>query len=55
MVAIATQRNPHKEQLHTDILQLREQGQSYRQIAQVVELHWTHVGQILKDMTGESP
>jgi hypothetical protein len=52
-VAIATQRNPDKELLWATILQLREQGKSYREIAQVVSLHWTRIQQIVK-WVGES-
>jgi hypothetical protein len=47
-IAIATQRNPDKQLLRTSILDLRAQGMSYREIAQVVGLHWTRVGQIAR-------
>jgi len=42
-------RNPNKAQLKETILALREMGWSYRQIGREVGLHWTRVGQILKD------
>jgi DNA-3-methyladenine glycosylase I len=41
-------RNPDKEQLRADILVMRADGMSYRQIARVVGLHWTRVQQIVK-------
>jgi hypothetical protein len=41
-------RNPDKAQLRIDILAMRQQGMSYRQIAQAVGMHWTRVGQIIK-------
>ena len=47
-IAIATQRNPDKELLWTTVLGLREQGMSYREIAQAVGLHWTRIQQIVK-------
>jgi hypothetical protein len=40
-------RNPDKEQLRADIFAMREQGMSYRQIAQEVGSHWTRVQQII--------
>lgn len=40
-------RNPDKEQLRTDILIMREQGMSYREIGAALGIHWTRVGQIL--------
>ena len=46
-VAIATRRNPDKQQLHTTVIELYEQGMSYREIAQATGLHWTRVAQIL--------
>ena len=52
-VAVATGRNPDKELLRATILHLREQGMSYREIAQVVGLHWTRIQQIAKSH-GES-
>lgn len=47
-IAIATRRNPDKELLRATILELREQGVSYREIAQEVGLHWTRIQQIVK-------
>jgi transposase len=41
-------RNPDKAQLRTDILAMRADGMSYRQIARAVGLHWTRVQQIVK-------
>jgi hypothetical protein len=41
-------RNPDKEKLRTDILAMRANGMSYRQIAREVGLHWTRVQQIVK-------
>ncbi len=41
-------RNPDKDALRQIILDLRSQGMSYRQIAEVVGLHWTRVGQIAR-------
>jgi WD40 repeat protein len=41
-------RNPDKDALRQTILDLRAQGMSYRQIAEVVGLHWTRVGQIAR-------
>lgn len=41
-------RNPDKDQLRADILVMRANGLSYRQIAAVLEIHWTRVGQIVK-------
>jgi len=32
------------------IMQLRTQGWSYREIAAEVGLHWTRIGQILRDI-----
>ncbi len=43
---LAEERNPDKPQLRATIVDLFEQGMSYREIAQVVRLHWTRVGQI---------
>jgi hypothetical protein len=36
--------------LKETILALRAQGWTYRQIAHEVGVHWTRVGQILKDV-----
>ncbi len=41
-------RNPDKDQLRADILSMRECGMSYREIAQMLGIHWTRVGQIAK-------
>ena len=41
-------RNPDKEQLCSDILHMREQGMSYREIGATLGIHWTRVGQIVK-------
>ena len=40
-------RNPDKDALRRTILDLRAQGMSYRQIAEVVGVHFTRVRQIL--------
>jgi hypothetical protein len=32
------------------MLEMHEQGMSYREIGKALELHWTRVGQILKRM-----
>ena len=45
---LAKERNPNKELLRATILELREQRMSYREIAQVVGLHWTRIQQIVK-------
>ena len=37
-----------KEQLRSNVLQLRERGMSYREIGQMVGLHWTRIQQIVK-------
>ena len=42
------QLHPDKEQLRSNILELRQQGLSYREIAQAVGLHWTRIQQIAK-------
>jgi hypothetical protein len=39
--------NPDKVQLRETIFELRAQGWSFRQIAQVVGLHWTRIQQIV--------
>lgn len=44
------QRNPDKTKLKETIMALREMGWSYRQIGREVGLHWTRVGQILRDI-----
>lgn len=45
---LSNERNPDKAQLHKTVLGLRSQGMSYRQISQEVGLHWTRIGQILR-------
>jgi len=49
-IARATQRNPDKQLLHATVLELRGQGMSYREIAQVIGLHWTRIRQIVKSL-----
>jgi hypothetical protein len=39
---------PDKGKLMETIVALRAEGWSYREIARVVGLHWTRVGQIVK-------
>ena len=46
----ANLQHPDKAQLKEMILVLHEMGWSYRQIGREVGLHWTRVGQILKDI-----
>ena len=41
-------RNPDKAQLRADILAMRANGMSYRQIGAVLGIHWTRVQQIVK-------
>ena len=41
-------RNPDKEHLRAEIISMREEGMSYRQIAAALGIHWTRVGQIMK-------
>lgn len=40
--------NPDKDALHQTILDLRANGMSYRQIDEIVGLHWTRVSQIAR-------
>lgn len=47
---VTNQRNPNKAKLKETILALRVLGWSYREIANEVGLHWTRVGQILRDI-----
>lgn len=50
---VATSKNQKcsdKAEQHRVIMQLRAQGWSYREIANEVGLHWTRVGQILREM-----
>jgi hypothetical protein len=50
----ANQRYHDKAELKETILTLREMGWSYREIGREVGLHWTRVGQILKDIERKS-
>jgi len=45
------QKFPDKSEQRRVILQLRAQGWSYREIAEEVGLHWTRVGQIIKNVS----
>ena len=47
---ISEQAHPDKKQLRSNIRTMHEQGMSYREIAQEVGLHWTHIQQIVKDI-----
>jgi hypothetical protein len=40
-------RNPDKQQLHADILNMRKRGMSYRKIGAALGIHWTRVGQLI--------
>jgi len=40
--------NGNKALLREKVLEMRQRGMSYRQIADAVGLHWTRVGQIVK-------
>ena len=42
-------RNPDKDQLRADILAMCANGMSYRQIATALGIHWTRVGQIVRN------
>ena len=42
-------RYPDKQTLRSFILELRAQGMSFRQIAAVVDLHWTRIQQIVNE------
>ncbi len=44
----ANERHPDKTRLKETILALRVMGWSYREIAREVGLHWTRVGQIVR-------
>ena len=46
--AITDQRYPDKQQLNEMILELYEQGMSYREVGVMLGIHWTRIGQILK-------
>ena len=48
------QLNTDKDLLRKQILEMREQGMSYRQIGAIVGLHWTRVGQIVKEKRGNN-
>ena len=41
--------NGNKALLREKVLKMRQQGMSYRQIADAVGLHWTRVGQIVRE------
>ena len=45
---VSKQLHPEKKQLRSNIRKMHEQGMSYREIAQVVGLHWTRIQQIVK-------
>jgi len=47
---IATSRHIHKRELKDRIWRLRDEGFSLREIAQQVDLHWSRVWQLLKDI-----
>ena len=46
---ISNLRHNDKAQLRATIFALRAQGMSYRQIAAVVNLHWTRIQQIVNE------
>ena len=46
-------RNPDKTQLRADILRMRSQGMSYREIGAALGIHWTRVGQVTKAQTNQ--
>lgn len=46
---LSNQLNTDKGLLRQQILKMHQLGMSYRQIGTVVELHWTRVGQIVKN------
>ena len=41
--------NGNKALLREKVLEMRQRGMSYRQIADAVGLHWTRVGQIVRE------
>jgi transcriptional regulator len=43
---LSDQLHPDKQQLRSNVLEMRARGLSYREIAQVVGLHWTRIQQI---------
>jgi hypothetical protein len=45
---LSEQLNADKALLRKRVLELRQQGMSYRQIGAVLGLHWTRVGQIAR-------
>jgi DNA-directed RNA polymerase specialized sigma24 family protein len=47
--ATSNRKYPNKTEQKQVILELRALGWSYREIAEEVGLHWTRVGQILKN------
>jgi transposase len=44
----SNERNLDKQKLREKIMALYAQGMSYRKIAREVGIHWTRVGQIIK-------
>jgi len=49
----SAQKYSDKAEQRRVIMRLRAQGWSYREIAREVGLHWTRVGQILKDIAAD--
>jgi len=47
---VSTSRHKHKQELKARILRLHDEGFSLREIAQQVDLHWSRVWQLLKDI-----
>ena len=45
---ISASRHKQKRELETQIMQLRNDGHSLREIGQMVGLHWTRVWQVLR-------
>jgi len=45
---VSSKLNGNKALLREKVLEMRQRGMSYRQIAAAVGLHWTRVGQIVK-------
>jgi predicted XRE-type DNA-binding protein len=45
---VSEQLNADKALLRKRVLELRQQGMSYRQIGAALGIHWTRVGQIVK-------
>jgi hypothetical protein len=50
---VADLKYPDKKQLRAAVFALRATGWSYREIAREVGLHWTRIGQILKNSKTE--